>query len=232
MMKGEDSYKLLSSKWMLGILLFAFFVPVFAGLSLTKEELQWIKDNPIVKFTGDPNWLPYEAFDENGNYIGIVAEHLKIISEETGLIFKMSPSNSWTESVNNAKSKEVDVLSEIDDSDLKSHLDFTDPYISNPIIIVMRNDENYVENIELIKNKKIALIKDYGYDSKIRKKSPKNNNVYHDIFPLDNKYVVDGAGIGLVITKHLMAMMKGDVGVESLKGKGSVFWIELEGIKY
>jgi len=163
-------------------LLFAFLLmlslslPVLAEtkpskiINLTAEERQWIKDHPVVKFTGDPNWLPYEAFDNNGNYVGIVSEYLKIISSESGLQFKMSPSKSWIESVNKAKSGEVDVLSETDDSDLKSHLSFTIPYMSNPIVIVMRNNENYTENINVIKNKKIALIKDYGYASKIRRK--------------------------------------------------------------
>ena len=139
-------------------------------LELTQEESNWLAANPNVKFTGDPNWLPYEAFDANGNYIGIVAEHLKIISKLSGIKFVMSPSSTWTESTEKAKQGTVDVLSETDDSDLKSHLNFTQPYISNPIVIAMHNRENYVENINSIKDKRIALIKDYGYASKIRRK--------------------------------------------------------------
>lgn len=143
---------------------------VLAEINLTEKEKEWIKENPVVKFTGDPNWLPYEAFDKNGNYIGIVAEHLALIEKSTGLRFSMSPSSTWTESVNKAKNKAVDVLSETNDSDLKSHLNFTDPYISNRIVIVMSEKQQYVENINEIKKRKIALIKDYGYASKIRRK--------------------------------------------------------------
>src|SRR5210317_659915 len=76
---------------------------VMAELKLTKDEQQWIEHHPVVKFTGDPNWLPYEAFDENDNYIGIVAEHLQLIEKSTGLKFEMSPSRTWTESVNKAR---------------------------------------------------------------------------------------------------------------------------------
>ena len=141
-----------------------------SGLELTESELQWLEDNPTVSFTGDPNWLPYEAFDNSGQYIGIVSEHLKLIAELTGIRFMMSPSKTWTESTEKAKSGLVDILSETDDSDLKSHLIFTNHYLSNPIVIAMHNRENYVENISKIEDRKIALIKDYGYASKIRRK--------------------------------------------------------------
>ena len=141
-----------------------------AELELSEKEQQWLEAHPSVSFTGDPNWLPYEAFDKNGKYIGIVAEHLRLISQSSSLKFKMSPSQTWTESTEKAKQGVVDILSETDDSDLKSHLNFTIPYISNQIVIVMHSRENYVESISNIKNKKIALIKDYGYASKIRRK--------------------------------------------------------------
>ena len=38
---------------------------------------------------------------------------------------------------------------------------------------------------------------------------------------------VEGAGIGLMITKSLVKMMGGEIGVDSEKNKGSCFWIKL-----
>ncbi len=40
---------------------------------------------------------------------------------------------------------------------------------------------------------------------------------------------IEGSGIGLVISRSLIAAMDGEIGVESVYGKGSIFWICLNG---
>ena len=45
---------------------------------------------------------------------------------------------------------------------------------------------------------------------------------------LNAKSNVEGTGIGLAITKHLIELMGGTIGVKGVPGKGSSFWIELE----
>jgi len=44
---------------------------------------------------------------------------------------------------------------------------------------------------------------------------------------LESTTEVEGTGLGLVLTKHMVELMSGDVGVESTPGQGSTFWIEL-----
>ena len=186
-------------------------------LKLTESELQWLEDNPTVSFTGDPNWLPYEAFDNSGQYIGIVSEHLKLIAELTGIRFMMSPSKTWTESTEKAKSGLVDILSETDDSDLKSHLIFTNHYLSNPIVIAMHNRENYVENISKIEDRKIALIKDYGYASKIRRKYSNIDFVTVDDIQSGLISVSTGEVDALLCTLALCSYTIADLGLNNVR---------------
>ena len=144
-------------------------------IELSKTEQQWLNQHKTIRFTGDPNWLPYEAFDRQGNYIGIVADHLKLIEKKLGITVDIIPTRSWSESVAKVKRGEIDVLSETNDSDLTSQLTFTKSYVASPVVIVMRSEESYVDNINQIKKKKISVIKDYGYVPKIIEKYPNLN---------------------------------------------------------
>jgi diguanylate cyclase (GGDEF)-like protein/PAS domain S-box-containing protein len=194
--------------------------PASPELELTAAERQWLEENPTASFTGDPNWLPYEAFDSHGNYIGIVSEHLDLIAGMTGLAFRMSPSKTWTESTEKAKRGDVDILSETDDSDLKSHLDFTIPYISNPIVIAMRSKENYVENITSIEDRKIALIKDYGYASKIRRNYPNIQFITVDDIQDGLFSVSTGKTDALLCTLALCSYTIAELGLNNVKITG------------
>lgn len=42
-----------------------------------------------------------------------------------------------------------------------------------------------------------------------------------------DKKCIKGAGIGLAMTKHLVEYLQGNIGINSVAGKGSTFWIEL-----
>lgn len=45
---------------------------------------------------------------------------------------------------------------------------------------------------------------------------------------LDKESSIEGTGIGLVISKHLIEMMGGTIGVESKRGKGCTFWFDIK----
>jgi len=144
-------------------------------LNLTQEEKEWIKKHTTVTFTGDPDWLPFESFDKHGNYYGIVADHLKVIEERTGIEFKKIKPDSWNDALQKVKNNEVDIISEVvSENTVSESMQYTTPYIETPLIVVAQKNENthFISDLSEIKEKKIAYVSGYGYVWDLTKKYP------------------------------------------------------------
>ena len=58
-------------------------------ISLTREEIEFIKSQPVLKVAYEPNWQPIAYYDvEEGIVKGIAIDFLRNISEKTGLKFE------------------------------------------------------------------------------------------------------------------------------------------------
>lgn len=189
-------------------------------IKLSDAEESWLRKHAVVRFTGDPNWLPYEAFNKDGEYIGIVADYLKLIEKRLNIKFKKIPSKSWDDAVEMAKTGKVDVLSETTGSDLKTHLIFTQGYQKNPIVIIMDKDHPYVENLNNLKNKKVAVIKDYGYVSKIFKKYPSINFMEVETIQEGLEQVSTGKIDALLCTMALGSYHIAEMNLNNIKAVG------------
>lgn len=131
------------------------------NISFTEEEQQWIEDHPTVMFGYEPNWEPYEIYT-NGNYEGIVGEYVKILAEATGINFKPIPDISWSETINGLKDGSVMMSPSCAKTPNREKvLNFTDTYIKDPLVVVTRVDYEPISQLSDLKNKKIALPRNY-----------------------------------------------------------------------
>ena len=144
------------------------------GITLTTEEKAWIVEHPVVRFTGDPNWLPFESFNEQGEFIGIVSELLNLVELRSGIRFERIPSETWLNAISMANNNEVDILSDDPHSEAtRDTLRFTDPYLNYPLGIIMRDEQNrFIHNLYEIAGKRIVVIEGYGYIPKLHAQYP------------------------------------------------------------
>ncbi|MEA3490315.1 MAG: transporter substrate-binding domain-containing protein [Campylobacterota bacterium] len=150
-------------------------------INFTEDDLSWIEQHPQINFTGDPNWLPFEAFTKEGKYIGIIAGLIDIIEKRSSLKINKIPTKTWEESIGHLKSGKVNMLTETTDSPLGSEFLFTQAILPNPIVVMMQEGNPYVHSLRQLSTKKIAIIKEYGYIFKIKEKYPD-----YDFHEVDN----------------------------------------------
>lgn len=72
-------------------------------LVLTQEEKNWLNEHPVIRYASDPNYMPLEALDYNGNYIGIIANHIDYIEKSLGIKFEIVKTKSWNETLEYVK---------------------------------------------------------------------------------------------------------------------------------
>jgi two-component system, NarL family, sensor histidine kinase EvgS len=131
-------------------------------LSITEEK--WIENHPVLNFTGDPKWLPFEAFSENGEYLGIVSEYLKLIEKRLGIKIETLPVKNWKEAIDMAQGNHVEIIS-ASTANKRLYQSFVPikPYLHTPIVIATRDNDTFINNLNELKGQTIALINNYGY---------------------------------------------------------------------
>jgi len=147
-------------------------------LTLSDEEKQWLKEHPVLRFTGDRHYLPFEAFDSEGRYIGMVADYLSLIQERLGIHFEKIPSQNWTDALRKARVNAVDVISTYtQDNALKASHISTTGYIKSPIVIVTRKDKrsHFITDLSELGDDVIAVVRDYAYVDQVKQQFPKLN---------------------------------------------------------
>jgi len=188
------------------------------SIILTATEKEWLAENPEIPYTGAPNWLPYEAFKPDGTNIGIVADHLKLMEERTGIRFKPISPSSWTESLRMATEGKVSAISgDAADQILNQHFKSTDTYSRSPVVVVMNSREDYVEELEEIKGSKIVIIKDYGYTSEILKTYPDINFIEVNNIQEGLEGVSQGRYDAMLATMALASYTMAEMGIHNVK---------------
>jgi two-component system sensor histidine kinase EvgS len=134
----------------------------------TDQELEWMKNNPVIKVGVDKAWPPFDYY-ALGVHNGISSEYLKIISEKTGLRFDIY-SDVWSNVIEKIKNKELDILAcAVKNPQREEYLDFTNPYLTLDIVVVGKK-ELVLKSFEDINNFKVVVQKNgYIYDSLVKK---------------------------------------------------------------
>ncbi len=142
---------------------------------LSALEKEWLNEYKRVSFSGDPDWLPFEAFTEEGRYTGIVADFLADIEALLPLRFEAVPVLSWQETLALAEQKKVDVISgDTEDAYLAQNYQPIEPYITTPIVIVMNDQADFVPSLSELDQHVITIVEDYGYTHALLEKYPEH----------------------------------------------------------
>ncbi|MDP6430504.1 MAG: transporter substrate-binding domain-containing protein [Rhodospirillales bacterium] len=142
-------------------------------LKLTKNEREWLSNHKKVRLGIDRLYPPFEFVDENGTYSGMASDYVKLISERLGITMEVVPGLLWEEVLDGVKKRTIDVLpAAIDSPERKLFVNFSNPHMEFPIVIVTRDKYPFVAGLNDLNGKVVALTKGYAVTSHIETNYP------------------------------------------------------------
>ncbi|MBC3384756.1 EAL domain-containing protein [Pseudomonas sp. SWRI179] len=148
------------------------------ALTLTDEELRWLKDHPDLRLGVDASWPPFEFRDDQGRYQGLAADYIEIIRER--LAVKVTPIEpvSWTAVLEQVAQGKIDLLPGIMSTpERQNYLAFTRPYLDFPIVILAHHGGARPHNLKELYGLKIAVVENYAPHELLRNHHPDLNLV-------------------------------------------------------
>ena len=140
---------------------------------MTDKEKLWLKHHDgKIRIAPDPYWPPIEYFDGAGQYRGVSADYVNILKKKLGVEFQIVKYRDWNEVLKMAQDRQVDVLAGVTYSPKRSeYLNFTEPYIEIPCIIITRGESQY-QSLEDLTGKKVAVGAGYVTQEYLRTNYP------------------------------------------------------------
>jgi len=137
------------------------FVFDYNKKSFTAQEKQWIKEHPILKYS-EINWKPLSII-ENSSMNGVLGDYLDLVSKHTGIKFQYVPHSKWENVLDDFKNGNIDILPST--PEYKAMGLMSNIYAKYPMVIVTGHKFKYIENLDDISDKTIAVPKYYSsYD--------------------------------------------------------------------
>ncbi len=168
--KSDGTYAQILSNW----IMFSYAPTMKSdSLELTEQEKAWLEEHKTIRLGVDPAFPPFEFIDKKGNYRGFGADYIEIISQRLGVEIKVVPGLSWSQVIEGVKKHEIDLLPVLKKTEKRSaFLDFTEPYLLFPEIIMTRKDYPLVNGLDDFSGKVMAAVKGYSFTDKIKDNYP------------------------------------------------------------
>ena len=126
---------------------------------LSPDELNWVRQNPIVKLAVTDFIQPFDMFAADGTYTGFNAELIVLLNETLGLQIVPEFFMQWGDVVAAATAGRVDGAFNLSRTpEREQQLLFTDPVAFDPIIVVVRQDNADIANWEDLAGRRVSVI--------------------------------------------------------------------------
>ncbi|MFN2354172.1 MAG: transporter substrate-binding domain-containing protein [Desulfopila sp.] len=126
---------------------------------LSPEEQEYLADSEEIRMCADPQRLPFEAIDDTGQHIGIVADIMTSVGKRIGVPLTLVPTATRKQSLEAVTRGDCDIIAAINTTDDTSgSILLSKPYFDSVSVMVSRDEESYIAKINSLSGKKVAVV--------------------------------------------------------------------------
>lgn len=147
----SDEIKTINDKWAIN---------TNRGSRLSPQDLDYLKTQSPLRLCVNPKRLPLEAINLETKLTGISSEFVERLRQITQISLNIVPTSSWEESLNLVKKHECDVVPmAVKSATTQALLNFTSPWLSLEQVIVTRNDQIYIDNLDRLNDHRVGIVR-------------------------------------------------------------------------
>lgn len=144
-----------------------------APVELSAAQRQWLDAHPSIRLAVDIDWSPFEYIDDENQYVGMAAEYIALVAEKLDIEFAVEKEKPWSEVVESVKSGDLDMYScVVSTAQRREYVNFTQPYLSFPMVIVTSDQVAYVNGLKDLRNETVAVVRGYATQDLLEKNHP------------------------------------------------------------
>lgn len=166
--------------FVLRLLLPLVFAPILraadaapAGIAFTPQEKAYLERVGTLRVCVDPDWIPFEQINAQGQHEGIAADLLQLVAQRVGLKIEVYPVKTWDESLVASKSKRCQLMSFLNQTPARDQwLIFTQPIFYDQNIIITREEHPYIGEPRDLAEHTVVLPRGTMIEERIRRDFP------------------------------------------------------------
>lgn len=189
-MTGDLMPMILRSCKQVGLLLCALTWPLQAQnnqgaeeLTFSHSELLYLEDKRELRYCVDPNWLPFEGLDKQGQHQGISQEYLQLFRQMLPVPITLVQTQNWQQSIAFVKERRCDFLPMAMKTPARtSFLNFSEVYLDIPTVLATTLDKAYVADLTDLPPLPVGVRRGFGFIELYQAKYPGLHLMQYDSY--------------------------------------------------
>ncbi|GAA3960793.1 ATP-binding protein [Allohahella marinimesophila] len=148
---------------------------------LTPFERSWLNAQPQLVIGNDPNWPPFEMRNDRGDVVGIVADYVALLESRLNYTFGRVAANDFASTIQGLEDGSIDMVSAVGVTPRRrGKMSFSNTLLSYPIVMAVRDSQNFVGSLDDLGNERVAVVKNYASQDFLLTNHPQLNMFFVD----------------------------------------------------